>query len=182
MLLHSAAATHHNTSATGKKKHSDRKLHPNELLHDTKDHFFKLKFICSRNRVCPPGHTRVTVEIHIQVANSGDPTCKHIHAHTDNTLSSSKTITFLCLGPVVLPIRPTVLSLERHMPLLGKILMHTKSSLFQQQHLLSSVSYWNSPFIAFPQDFILYTVNSHLQWAEYCTKKSLLALMIWATW
>lgn len=36
------------------KKHSDRKPHPNELLHDTKDHFFKLKFIWSQNGVHPP--------------------------------------------------------------------------------------------------------------------------------
>lgn len=34
-----------------KKKHThpDRKPHPNKLLHDTMDHFFKLKFICRRN-------------------------------------------------------------------------------------------------------------------------------------
>lgn len=64
-----------------KKTHSDRKPHPNKLLHDTKDHFFKLKFICSRNRVRPSGRTCVTAETFIQVANGGDCACKHTYMH-----------------------------------------------------------------------------------------------------
>ena len=53
--------------------------------------------------------------------------------HTAAAHGSSKTIRFLHVGPMVLPARLPVLSLGRHMPLLGRILMRTKSSLFNQQ-------------------------------------------------
>lgn len=69
---------------------------------------------------------------------------------------------FFMRGQMVLPIYPLppMLSLGRHMPLLGRILICTKSSLFNQQCRPGSASYCNSSFIAFPQDFILYILNS----------------------
>lgn len=107
-----------------KTTHSDRKPHPNKLLHDTKDHFFKLKFICSRNGGFVPTGTQKNPTYRWQMAEA---------VHTAAAHGSSKTIRFLHVGPMVPPARLPVLSLGRHMPLLGRILMRTKSSLFNQQ-------------------------------------------------
>lgn len=153
------------------KKHSNRKPHPNELPHDTKDHFFKLKFICSRNRARTPGRT-------VETRRTGGEWWRlHMQTHTHlykTHLVPVRPLDLFVWEPVVPSITP---------PSHTYTLIHNKSSLFKQQR------YCDSSFIAFPQDLILYMLNSikrsqssflnlkchqrgnHPPQDEYCTKK-----------
>ena len=114
-----------------------------------------------------------------------------IQTHTDNTLSSSKTIRFLRVGASGSSNTPTYdISGRTHAtagrdPNAYQIITFQPMTPAQLSHLLLFL------FIAFPRDFVLYMLNSaetsqssfselkcpqkgdHLPQAEYCTQKLL---------
>lgn len=96
-----------------KKKNQGRKPHPDKLLHDTKDHFFKLKFICSPNMgfLSPWAHTHDCRNPH--TGGKWRRLCLQTLAHARtqaHLFISSKTIRFLHVGSMVPPIPPRAIS------------------------------------------------------------------------